>query len=80
MPWRGLVEAVCSCGRKMEQVCKDGIEDNLDPGCVGVFRKALAHSYQIMTVSMREMQGEVCPANWREGEEAMKPTSDGVAR
>ena len=23
--------------------------------------------------------GEVCPANWREGEEAMKPTSDGVA-
>ena len=26
-----------------------------------------------------EKHGEVCPANWREGEEAMKPTSDGVA-
>lgn len=26
-----------------------------------------------------EEHGEVCPANWREGDEAMKPTSDGVA-
>ena len=26
-----------------------------------------------------EKHGEVCPANWREGEEAMKPTTDGVA-
>lgn len=26
-----------------------------------------------------EEHGEVCPANWREGEEAMKPTPEGVA-
>lgn len=26
-----------------------------------------------------EKHGEVCPANWREGEKAMKPTADGVA-
>ena len=26
-----------------------------------------------------EQHGEVCPANWREGEEAMRPTADGVA-
>ena len=26
-----------------------------------------------------EEHGEVCPANWQEGEEAMKPTADGVA-
>lgn len=26
-----------------------------------------------------ESHGEVCPANWRNGEEAMKPTADGVA-
>lgn len=26
-----------------------------------------------------EKHGEVCPANWREGDEAMKPTADGVA-
>jgi peroxiredoxin (alkyl hydroperoxide reductase subunit C) len=27
-----------------------------------------------------EKHGEVCPANWRPGEEAMKPTADGVAK
>lgn len=27
-----------------------------------------------------EKHGEVCPANWREGEEAMKPTAEGVAK
>ncbi len=26
-----------------------------------------------------EEHGEVCPANWRKGEEAMKPSADGVA-
>ncbi|MBN2579957.1 MAG: peroxiredoxin [Pirellulales bacterium] len=26
-----------------------------------------------------EEHGEVCPANWHEGQEAMKPTADGVA-
>ena len=26
-----------------------------------------------------ETHGEVCPANWREGEEAMEPTPEGVA-
>jgi peroxiredoxin (alkyl hydroperoxide reductase subunit C) len=26
-----------------------------------------------------EKHGEVCPANWRDGEEAMKPTPEGVA-
>jgi peroxiredoxin (alkyl hydroperoxide reductase subunit C) len=26
-----------------------------------------------------EQHGEVCPANWQEGEEAMKPTAQGVA-
>ena len=26
-----------------------------------------------------EQHGEVCPANWKEGDEAMKPTAEGVA-
>ena len=26
-----------------------------------------------------EKHGEVCPANWRDGEDAMKPTAEGVA-
>jgi len=27
-----------------------------------------------------EKHGEVCPANWKEGEEGMKPTPEGVAK
>jgi peroxiredoxin (alkyl hydroperoxide reductase subunit C) len=26
-----------------------------------------------------EKHGDVCPANWHQGEEGMKPTADGVA-
>ena len=51
-------------GRKLEQVCKDGIEDNLDPGCVDVFQKALAHSYEIMKLAMTEMQIHITKGKW----------------
>jgi peroxiredoxin (alkyl hydroperoxide reductase subunit C) len=30
-------------------------------------------------LQFHEKHGEVCPANWKEGEDAMKPTADGVA-
>ena len=30
-------------------------------------------------IQFHEKHGEVCPANWREGKEAMKPTAEGVA-
>ncbi len=30
-------------------------------------------------LQFHEEHGEVCPANWRPGEDAMKPTADGVA-
>jgi peroxiredoxin (alkyl hydroperoxide reductase subunit C) len=30
-------------------------------------------------LQFHEKHGEVCPANWRPGEEAMKPTAEGVA-
>lgn len=53
-----------SLGREMERVCRDGIEDNLDPACVGVFQRALAHSYEIMKLSMTEMQGHSGEGKW----------------
>ena len=31
-------------------------------------------------LQFHEKHGDVCPANWHEGEEAMKPTADGVAK
>ncbi len=30
-------------------------------------------------LQFHEQHGEVCPANWREGEDGMKPTQEGVA-
>jgi len=27
-----------------------------------------------------EKHGEVCPANWKEGDDAMEPTAEGVAK
>ncbi len=30
-------------------------------------------------LQFHETHGEVCPANWKEGDSAMKPTADGVA-
>ena len=33
----------------------------------------------IDALQFHEEHGEVCPANWKKGEEAMKPTADGVA-
>ena len=51
-------------GRKMEKICKDGIQDNLDPGCVKVFERALAHSYEVMKLAMTEMQGHMNKGKW----------------
>ena len=31
-------------------------------------------------LQFHEQHGDVCPANWHEGEEAMKPTAEGVAK
>ena len=31
-------------------------------------------------LQVHEQHGDVCPANWHEGEEAMKPTAEGVAK
>ena len=50
--------------RKMERTCKEGIEDNLDPGCVDVFQKSLTHSYEIMKLAMTEMQGHIAKGKW----------------
>ncbi len=51
-------------GRQIERACKDGIEDSLDPGCAKVFERSLAHSYEIMKLSMTEIQGHAAKGKW----------------
>ena len=50
--------------RELESVCKDGIKDNLDAGCVDVFKKSLSHAYEIMKLSMTEIQGHMGKGKW----------------
>lgn len=50
--------------REMELVCKDGIQDKLDPACVDVFTKSLNHAYEIMKFSMTEIQGHMNKGKW----------------
>jgi rubredoxin len=53
-----------SLAREIEGVCKAGIEDNLDPGCVDVFQKSLERAYDIMKLSMTEIQGHIAKGKW----------------
>ncbi len=50
--------------RKIEGLCKAGIEDNLDPACVDVFKKSLAGAYEMMKLSMTEVQGHMNKGKW----------------
>ncbi|MBN1443958.1 MAG: rubredoxin [Planctomycetes bacterium] len=50
--------------RQIESVSKQGIEDNLDPGCVSVFKKSLESCYVIMKLAMTEMQGHAAKGKW----------------
>jgi peroxiredoxin 2/4 len=42
--------------------------------------RSVDEALRILTaLQFTEEHGEVCPANWKDGDEAMKPTADGVA-
>jgi peroxiredoxin (alkyl hydroperoxide reductase subunit C) len=42
--------------------------------------RSVPEALRVLTaLQYTEEHGEVCPANWQEGEEAMKPSSEGVA-
>ena len=55
---------VIALAREIEGICKAGIEDNLDPGCVDVFRKSLQAGYVMMKLSMTEIQGHMAKGKW----------------
>ncbi len=50
--------------REIEGVCKEGIADALDPGCVDVFTKTLNASYDMMKLSMTEVAGHIGKGKW----------------
>ncbi len=63
-PTNALHCQIVDLARQIEKVCKAGIEDDLDPGCVKVFQRSLDHAYEMMKMSMTEMQGHMGKGKW----------------
>ena len=55
---------IVDLARQVEKTARDGIEDNLDPGCIDVFKKATKASYDLMKLSMAELQGHMKKGKW----------------
>ena len=50
--------------RKIEEVCNDGIKDELDPGCVDVFKKTRDMAWTMMKFAMTEQQLHTKKGKW----------------
>lgn len=59
-----LHSQIVGLGREIERLCNAGIDDDLDPGCVDVFQKSRRRSYEIMKLSMTEMQSHMNKGKW----------------
>ncbi len=58
---------------------KDGVVRHEVVNDLGLGRSVEEALRVLKALQHLEKYGEVCPADWHEGEEAMKPTADGVA-
>ena len=59
-----LHSKVISLAREIEEVCNDGISDELDPGCVSVFTKVREMAWTAMKLSMTEQAGHIAKGKW----------------
>jgi peroxiredoxin (alkyl hydroperoxide reductase subunit C) len=58
---------------------KEGMVKHAVINDLGLGRSIDESIRMVEALQHHEKYGEVCPANWKEGEDAMKPTADGVA-
>ena len=58
---------------------KEGIVRHAVVNDLGLGRSIDESLRMVEALRHHEAHGEVCPANWHKGEDAMKPTADGVA-
>lgn len=49
---------------KIEALCNEGIDINLDPPCVDLFKKALKEAYLIRNRSSAELEGHMKKGKW----------------
>jgi peroxiredoxin (alkyl hydroperoxide reductase subunit C) len=58
---------------------KEGVVKHAVVNDLGLGRNIDEAIRMVDALKHHEQYGEVCPANWNKGDDAMKPTSDGVA-
>ena len=58
---------------------KDGIVQHATANALGLGRNIDETLRMVDALKHLEQHGEVCPAGWQDGDEAMKPSSEGVA-
>lgn len=58
---------------------KEGVVRHSVVNDLGLGRSVDEAMRMLDALQFTEKHGEVCPANWHEGDEAMKPTAEGVA-
>jgi hypothetical protein len=49
---------------QVAHIAEEGIDDNLDPGCVKIFKRALEEAEIIQQSIMAEIQGHVGKGKW----------------
>ncbi|MCP4723411.1 MAG: peroxiredoxin [bacterium] len=65
--------------RGLYLIDKEGVIRHEVVNDLGLGRSVSEAVRMLDALQFSEEHGEVCPANWKEGEEAMKPTAEGVA-
>ena len=75
----GILSGESVALRGLFLIDKEGIVRHELVNDLGLGRSVDEAIRMLDALQFSEEHGEVCPANWREGDEAMQPTADGVA-
>ena len=75
----GILSGESVALRGLFLIDKEGIVRHELVNDLGLGRSVDEAIRMLDALQFSEEHGEVCPANWHEGDEAMKPTADGVA-
>lgn len=59
-----LLAALMGLGEELEGIALEGIEDDLDPGCVNLFKYALKAGIEIQQSAKAEIQTHVSRNKW----------------
>jgi len=59
-----LLAVLIDLGSQLEDLAEEGIDDNLDPGCVGIYQYAQKVGREIKQMAKAEIQTHVSKGKW----------------